>query len=143
MEQEYTPQVQPVSPTPEGGGAGQPQTFQERPVMGSGESTPSSNREMPGVAQQPMQQVVVPRPVVPQPVPQTNDDNSTTLDNRGSSNPTTADDVDVIEKEWVDRAKQIVEQTRTDPHEQEKKVSQLQADYLKKRYGKEVQLVEE
>ncbi|MCA9301556.1 hypothetical protein KC974_03300 [Candidatus Saccharibacteria bacterium] len=51
-----------------------------------------------------------------------------------------ADDVDVIEKEWVDKAKSIVNQTKGDPYHQEKQVSELQADYLKKRYNKSVKL---
>jgi len=54
------------------------------------------------------------------------------------ANPIAADDVDVVEKEWVDRARQIVEQTRSDPHLQEREVEKLQIDYLKKRYGREI-----
>lgn len=57
-------------------------------------------------------------------------------------NPDLADDTDVIEKEWVDRAKKIVSATRHDPHQQEKEVSRLQADYLMKRYGKQIKLTE-
>jgi hypothetical protein len=56
------------------------------------------------------------------------------------ANPTTATDEDLIEKEWVDKAKKIVAQTKDDPYKQEKEVSRLQADYLKKRYGKEIKL---
>jgi Txe/YoeB family toxin of Txe-Axe toxin-antitoxin module len=56
-------------------------------------------------------------------------------------NPLAAADDEVIEKEWVDRAKKIVEQTKSDPYKQEQEVSKLQADYLKKRYGKEVKVV--
>jgi hypothetical protein len=55
-----------------------------------------------------------------------------------TTGPTIASDVDVIEKEWVNKAKIIVNQTRQDPYMQEKQVSELQADYLKKRYGKDV-----
>jgi hypothetical protein len=55
-------------------------------------------------------------------------------------NPAIAADEEVIEKEWVDKAKKIVAQTKDDPYKQEKEVSKLQADYLKKRYGKEVKL---
>ena len=62
--------------------------------------------------------------------------------NQSSVSPAVADDVDVIEKEWVDKAKQIVAQTKDNPHQQEKEVSKLQADYLMKRYGKNVKLVE-
>jgi hypothetical protein len=59
---------------------------------------------------------------------------------KSDDNPQGASEDEVIEKEWVDRAKMIVTQTREDPHEQEREVSKLQADYLKKRYGKEVRL---
>ncbi len=55
-------------------------------------------------------------------------------------NPLVAADDDLIEKEWVDKAKKIIEQTRSDPYAQEKEVSKLQADYMKKRYGKDVKL---
>lgn len=54
-----------------------------------------------------------------------------------STSPTVADEVDVIEKVWVDKAKTIVKQTKDDPYTQEKQVSGLQDDYQKKRYGKE------
>ena len=57
-----------------------------------------------------------------------------------NDNPQIADDVDVIEKEWVDKAKKIVSATRDDPHMQEKEVSKLQADYLLKRYNKQTKL---
>ncbi len=54
--------------------------------------------------------------------------------------PLIAGDDDLIEKEWVDKAKKIVQQTRSDPYTQEKEVSKLQADYIKKRYGKDIKL---
>src|SRR5687768_9885101 len=47
-----------------------------------------------------------------------------------NDNPINAADEDLIEKEWVDKAKRIVEETRSDPYQQEDKVSKLQADYL-------------
>lgn len=59
-----------------------------------------------------------------------------------SGSPQIADDVDVIEKEWVDKAKKIVTATKEDPHLQEKEVSKLQADYLMKRYNKKIKLDE-
>jgi hypothetical protein len=61
----------------------------------------------------------------------------------GDSNPATASDEEVIEKEWVDKAKKIITQTKDDPYKQEKEVSKLQADYLKKRYGKEIKIAED
>ena len=59
-----------------------------------------------------------------------------------AADPLIADDVDVIEKEWVDKAKKIVSATKEDPYQQEKEVSKLQADYLMKRYNKKVKLTE-
>lgn len=55
-------------------------------------------------------------------------------------NPLVANDDDIIEKEWVNKAKQIVKNTKSDPYTQEREVSKLQADYLKKRYGKDVKV---
>lgn len=53
-----------------------------------------------------------------------------------------ADDTDLIEKEWVAKAKNIVMQTKNDPHQQTQKLSVVKADYLKKRYNKEIKVSE-
>ncbi|HEY5152453.1 MAG TPA: hypothetical protein VII55_00605 [Candidatus Saccharimonadales bacterium] len=50
------------------------------------------------------------------------------------------DDGDLIEKAWVDKAKQIVERTRDDPHKQSEAITVFKADYMKKRYGKTIKL---
>jgi len=55
-----------------------------------------------------------------------------------ASGPLVAADEDVIEKEWVDKAKQIIASTKDDPYQRSTQVNQLQHDYLKKRYGKEL-----
>jgi len=55
-----------------------------------------------------------------------------------SSNPSVAADDDLIEKEWVDKAKEIIATTRDDPAKREREVGKLQSDYLKKRYGKDL-----
>lgn len=57
--------------------------------------------------------------------------------------PAVADDADLIEKEWVDKAKQIVEQTKEDPYLQNKEIHKVKADYLKKRYNKDMNLVDD
>ncbi len=57
--------------------------------------------------------------------------------------PSAAADEDLIEKEWVEKAKQVIADTRHDPYLQEREVSKLQADYLKKRYGKDIKLSSE
>ena len=56
----------------------------------------------------------------------------------GAAAPATADDVDVIEKEWVDAAQKVVEKNANDPHAEEEGFEDLQVDYLKKRYGKDI-----
>lgn len=50
--------------------------------------------------------------------------------------PMIAADEDLIEKEWVDKAREIIEQTKEDPFTRTAKVNALQRDYLQKRYGK-------
>jgi hypothetical protein len=59
-----------------------------------------------------------------------------------SSAPSLADDADLIEKEWVNKAKAIVEHTRNDPHQQSREMNYFKADYLKKRYNKDVKVSE-
>lgn len=56
------------------------------------------------------------------------------------ANPVLAGDDDLIEKEWVDKAKKIIAETKDDPYAREREVNRLQADYLQKRYGKELGL---
>jgi len=74
-------------------------------------------------------------PILPTPVSATVIvDDDTTID----ANPLIANDDDLIEKEWVDRAKKIVAGTKDNPYKREEEVSKLQIDYIKKRYGREL-----
>lgn len=57
--------------------------------------------------------------------------------------PDEAADADLIEKEWVERAKQIVDHTRDDPREQQNALSRMKADYMKKRYNKDIKVSNE
>ena len=68
-------------------------------------------------------------PVVPQTTPTTAPTDT---------NPVTAGDEDVIEKEWVDKAKKIIQETKDDPFARTNRVNELQRDYLKKRYNKDL-----
>jgi hypothetical protein len=56
------------------------------------------------------------------------------------TSPPVADDGDLIEKEWVTKAKQIVERTRNDPYKQNEELTLFKADYMKKRYGKTIKV---
>lgn len=75
----------------------------------------------------------LPVPVLPQPAAagsqQVADDAST---------PSVAGDDDLIEKEWVDKAKKIIADTQDDPYRREKEISRLQIEYIRKRYGREI-----
>ena len=60
-----------------------------------------------------------------------------------AGHPQIADDADLIEKEWVDKAKEIVARTSQDPYRQNKELTLMKADYLKKRYNKDVRISED
>jgi hypothetical protein len=54
-----------------------------------------------------------------------------------------ADDGDLIEKAWIDKAKAIVSQTKADPHKQNAEINKVKKDYIQKRYNKNVKLNDE
>jgi hypothetical protein len=45
-------------------------------------------------------------------------------------------DIDVIEKEWVEKAKSIVSKTKDDPREQSMELTGMKREYIEKRFGK-------
>ncbi len=55
-----------------------------------------------------------------------------------SATPLTANDHDLIEKEWVAKAKEIVDRTHGDPYVQNKEINKMKAEYIKKRYNKDI-----
>ena len=57
--------------------------------------------------------------------------------------PAIANDVDLIEKEWVIKAKQIVDSNKEDPYMQNKEINRFKADYIKKRYNKSIKVADE
>jgi hypothetical protein len=83
-------------------------------------------------------QPMLPPPVVI-PAPQAQDDaTSAQVVPADDGMPLVANDDDLIEREWVDKAKQIIVATKDDPYRREQEVGKLQADYLRKRYGREL-----
>lgn len=54
-----------------------------------------------------------------------------------------AEDTDLIEKEWVEKAKEIVERTRHDPYLQNREITKMKADYMRKRYNKDIRVPED
>ncbi|HEY8886367.1 MAG TPA: hypothetical protein VIM31_02590 [Candidatus Microsaccharimonas sp.] len=107
----------PVLPTPEGG----LDTGLERVEQTAEASAAAANAAYQGAPVLPP----LPAPVVPA-VLATDD------------SPAVAGDEDVIEKEWVDKAKKIILETKDDPYGRTERVNELQKDYLRKRYSKEL-----
>ncbi len=54
-----------------------------------------------------------------------------------------AEDADLIEKEWVLKAKEIVARTHGDPFVQNNEINKIKADYIKKRYNKDIKQTNE
>ncbi|HET8884238.1 MAG TPA: hypothetical protein VFM68_02095 [Candidatus Saccharimonadales bacterium] len=112
----------PQSSTPEAAIETNAERFEQR-----SEAAPAAAAATPALP--PPYAPAVPPPVV---VP------SNTVPTVADDTPIVASDDDVIEKEWVDKAKKIIIQTKDNPYLREQEVSKLQADYLRKRYGKEL-----
>jgi Txe/YoeB family toxin of Txe-Axe toxin-antitoxin module len=109
----------PMPANPEVGVERNPEHFEQRSEVAAAQ-----------IAAQP----ILPPPVIPQiPTPAAPQAVSTTDDL-----PLVANDDDLIEKEWVDKAKRIIVETKDDPYRREQEVGKLQADYLRKRYGREL-----
>ncbi len=124
------PNVAPEAPKPSEGsplvsGEQAPHATPERtPASPERSSTPSQGMSLPPV-QPPAAVQATPAPL------------STATDDDGTT-PAIADDVDVIEMEWVNQAKKVIKDNKDNPHAQEVAVEKLQRDYLKKRYGREL-----
>lgn len=86
-------------------------------------------------------QIVLPQPVpVVQPTVSTSTAQSATSGDNASL---IANDDDLIEKEWVDKAKKIIAETKDDPYRREVEIGKLQIEYIRKRYGREIGKVED
>lgn len=106
------------------------------PMPSGGEQTEAHEGQPSG----PGDPAAIQQPAAP-PLPQlTQPATQSTAANDDSTNPVVAADEDLIEKEWVEKAKKVIADTKHDPHLQGQAVSRLQADYLKKRYGKIVKV---
>ncbi|PIZ00405.1 hypothetical protein COY62_02705 [bacterium (Candidatus Howlettbacteria) CG_4_10_14_0_8_um_filter_40_9] len=54
-----------------------------------------------------------------------------------------AEEGNIIEKPWVKKAEDIIDKNKDNPYEEEEKQEDLQIEYLKKRFGKEIKKEEE
>jgi Txe/YoeB family toxin of Txe-Axe toxin-antitoxin module len=110
----------PTLPTPETTIERAPERFEQR-----SEAAPAAVTQAP----------VLPPVVVPPAVTPASDDSATAA---SDDMPVVANDDDLIEREWVDKAKKIITETKDDPYRREQEVGKLQAEYLRKRYGREL-----
>lgn len=131
---QYSPESQ-GGVTAQQGQSGEYGQMLQNPEL-AGERSPEHEQYMQNVDRESTQ---APPPVIPvAPMPQVVPAPATPQTPQDNSMPALANDDDLIEKEWVDKAKQIIAQTKDDPYRREQEVNRLQADYLKKRYGKEL-----
>ena len=134
--------MEPKRTTPEFMPQNQPSSPEFNPNQGQTPEVPAPFGERSGErgAERP-QQVVQPAPTqpvpitLPTPVPQQSDQPAVVP---ADDMPSVAADEDLIEKDWVDKAKKIISETKDDPRRREQEVNKLQSDYLRKRYGKEL-----
>lgn len=77
-------------------------------------------------------------PALPLPIIVPEDTGAQLVATQDASMPSVAADDDLIEKEWVDKAKNIIEETKDDPYRREQEVGKLQREYIKKRYGRDI-----
>lgn len=68
----------------------------------------------------------------------TSDDPAASAGGAQASTAATGADIDVIEKEWVEKAKTIVARTKDDPHVQSVELSTIKREYVKNRFGKDL-----
>jgi hypothetical protein len=113
-----------------------PQSFS--PETEAGQSVERRGRQVETAV--PAETVHVPPVALPVPTVSSasTDDAIATLPQVQDDTPATANDNELIEKEWVDKAKKVIAETKDDPYRREQEVSRLQADYLLKRYGRKL-----
>ena len=125
--------------TPAGSPEQMPSPVEYTPSLPGFEVSPEQTQERVGErapefqGEQHRATTAVSSPALPVPVgaPTTND--NTTLD---AAVPDVAADEDLIEKEWVDKAKKILAETKDDPYRREQAINKLQIEYVRKRYGR-------
>lgn len=77
-------------------------------------------------------------PVLPTPIQPPAAHSATGVAGPVANAPLAANDDDLMEKEWVNQAKQVLEATKDDPYRRELEVGKLQRDYIYKRYGRKI-----
>jgi hypothetical protein len=119
------PETLPLPPLPGEVLPAAPETAPAGPELAAANQPPAAQPTATGVP-------VAAMPVLP--ITSQTDDSTTTQ----TTSISVTDDRDLIEKEWVDKAKQIVERTRDDPRQQSKELTVVRADYMQQHYNKTI-----
>jgi hypothetical protein len=119
-----------------------PPVTEKAPSKGAGEQAPRGGETAPSPESSAQAAPAAAPAFIPLPTPPAMSTTARPADNTatGQSNPAQASDIDLIEKEWVNKAKAIVGRTRDDPYKQSEELTVFKADYMKKRYNRAVKL---
>ncbi len=107
----------------------------EKGMQGSQERAPARQEKPGNKPQQPL------LPAIPNDIPDTTQPiiPATTDDIASASHgPPAIPDTDHIERIWLDKVKSVASQTKDDPFAQKHHMSQIKADYIQKRFGKNI-----
>lgn len=99
------------------------------------QSAQSSDNQLPSPVPGNSDQPDDPQTPVGKPV---TDDTDASEEKRLATHHLSAEDLDLIEKEWVMKAKEVVDHTQGDPYLQSRELNKIKADYIKKRYNRDI-----
>jgi len=131
----------PNLPLPEPAAVANSPVYEQAPVWQTPEFGPPAAPKAATQPAAPSFTIPAADPVGPMP-PATPVPQAATTTQSMTATPATAADDDLIEKEWVIKAKQIVASALEDPYQQNRQLAALKADYMQKRYGKTIKLSE-
>jgi hypothetical protein len=127
-----------------------PPVMEQKPVPNTPvESTPNASPEQQTQPSEKAPKATAPSTGMPpsilnlphaQPATDSATNDSSTTPSSSSSSPQFAQDKDLIDKEWVNKAKSIVERNKDDPFKQSEELTLLKADYMQKRFNKTLKL---
>ena len=135
-----------MNPNIHGGGERAPESFEspqenyqgyETGTAEKEEGRPEARPSTPETNRSPSQPAIALPPASPPAAP---------VDDTAVAPLATADDVtpsnggDKIEKQWIEKAKSIITQTKEDPHAQKQEMSRVKAQYIQKRFNKTIKV---
>ncbi|PJE65447.1 hypothetical protein COU91_01570 [Candidatus Saccharibacteria bacterium CG10_big_fil_rev_8_21_14_0_10_47_8] len=129
-----------IEPTPQFESAPPPAGMEKAQEQAVERAGPQETQRPSSQPKQTTDQSVAPPviPAAPPPVAPVADDTSQPVSS--ATRDLHAEESDLIEKEWVQRAKHIVSSTQDDPYKQKSEISKAKADYIQKRFNKTIKV---